>query len=364
MQNKLRFVTLAIASVMFLSVAVVLLSTEGCTKMKKGDYIKNISFSPDGKKLIFDRKKDTKTYLIHVYDLETGDLVAYKPSNEKLVWHMPRYSFNGQRIVFTLNKPAEKPDDFKRVQLAVMDVDGRNFQTITNSEGFKIYPSFSHSGKKVIFARADQMRKEGKTPAAGYDVYEVDITTQKEKRLTHFRFFEMSPPYYFPDDKAFIFAAEAPFAFPGVPNDYGTLKRMSDELKAKYKWNKIYVMRGNEVSLKPYFEFSDYSARPRLSGDGARLIFLSHGDPKTRGGGWQFYLYSQDGKHRRLTSIGKDTQWAESIWSADVSYKGDLLAVVLKKDEVCKILIYRVEDGSSREIALPDRPSRIITDVP
>ena len=48
-------------------------------------------------------------------------------------------------------------------------------------------------------------RRGGRTPVADYDVYEVDVETGRETRLTQFKFYQISNPYYFPDDKTFIF---------------------------------------------------------------------------------------------------------------------------------------------------------------
>ncbi|HEX7415599.1 MAG TPA: hypothetical protein VF305_00255, partial [Smithellaceae bacterium] len=75
----------------------------GCATMdkEKQDIIRSISFSPDGKKILFDRRKDDKPYMIHVYDLITGELSAYRsPDGED--WHIARYSFDGKRVVFTI----------------------------------------------------------------------------------------------------------------------------------------------------------------------------------------------------------------------------------------------------------------------
>ena len=41
-------------------------------------YIRNVSFSPDGKKILFNRRNVDRTSMIHVYDLETGELIAYQ----------------------------------------------------------------------------------------------------------------------------------------------------------------------------------------------------------------------------------------------------------------------------------------------
>jgi Tol biopolymer transport system component len=257
-------------------------------------------------------------------------------------------------------------------QIAVMDPDGKNVRKITNTTGLKIYPSFSHSGGKIIFARADVIRTSGGTPAADYDVYEVDVETGRETRLTHFKFFQMSNPYYFPDDKTFVFWGESPFAYPAIPNsdrNPAVMKKINKELQSKYKYNSIYVMQANEKELKPYLvmpeyqkKFKDYvavsesSRLPSLNADGSVLIFMSIGYKPDGSADWdQLYQYSADGNHRCITHLYKAT-----IWSQAVSPKGELVAIVYGELTKNKIVLYQVKDGTSREITLPDQPSRII----
>jgi len=350
----------------------------GCANMEKDkgkqDFIREISFSPDGKKIIFDRRNAGKPYMIHVYDLETGELAAYQsPKGE--TWGHARYSFDGKRIVFiVMPRTGEKEDkaDPAHWQIAVMDPDGKNVRKITNSTGLKIYPSFSHSGRKIIFARADTIRTSGHTPAADYDVYEVDVETGRESRLTQFKFFEMSEPYYFPDDKTFIFWGDPPRAYPAIPNSDGNpdiMNKVRKELRSRYQYNSIYVMQGNEKELKPFLVMPDYhkkfkayaagfeySRQPALNADGSVLIFASIGY-KTDGSaeGWQLYQYSSDGNHRQITHLPKT-----SIWSQALSSNGELMAVVYGDQRNNKIVIHQVKNGTSREITLPDEPSRII----
>lgn len=331
-----------------------------CATMEKEkqDIIRSISFSPDGKKILFDRRKGDEHYVINAYDLKTGELSAYQsPVGED--WHMARYSFDGKRIVFTITPRREKNYDLNKVQIAVMEPDGSNLKKITNTNGFKVDPSFSHSGKKIIYVRSASLRHEGKTPASDYDIYEVDMDTGKETRLTEFRFFMMSVPYYFLDDKKFVFSAEYPRSYPGINgNDDTAIEKIREEIKLKYKENKIFVMCGGEKVLKPYFEFYRYSANPLLSADGASFFFKGDGEPQTGRGWGQFYLYSPDGKHRRITNLK-----ATTIWSAAVSHDGKQLAIVYDiapQREINKIVIYQVKDGTSKEITLPDQPSRII----
>ena len=208
----------------FVLIVFLFLSTStliGCTTMDQGktDFIRNVSFSPDGKKILFDRINGGRPSMIHIYDLNTGELSAYQ-STVGEEWIHAQYSFDGKRIVFVTMPLIGHQEDPANSQIAVMDPDGKNVRKITNTTGFKVYPSFSHSGRKIIFASADVIREKGaRTPVADYDVYEVDVDTGKETRLTQFKFFEMSRPYYFPDDKTFIFWGDYPRIYPGIPED-------------------------------------------------------------------------------------------------------------------------------------------------
>ena len=128
-----------------------------------------------------------------------------------------RFSFDGKYIVFIIIPYNKHQEDIADTQIAIMDTDGKNVRKITNTTGFKLYPSFSHSGRKIIFARADKIReKGGRTPVADYDVYEVDVETGRETRLTQFKFYQISNPYYFPDDKTFIFGGDTPLFLYGM----------------------------------------------------------------------------------------------------------------------------------------------------
>ncbi len=322
-------------------------SLAGCKEStdSKIEYINYISFSHDSNKILFDRRKGEGPYLINVFDLGKGELAAYQPPPGER-WSMARYSYDGEQIVFVIYPIREHHLELDKMQLAIMRPDGKNVRRITNTNGPKIYPSFSHSGKKIIYVKAGEVRKSGRTPAADYDIYEIDIKTGNETRLTRFKFFELHSPSYFLDDKSFIFSADYPSL------DLGDLRR---ELRSKYQYNIIYKMQGGEQTLKPYFKFSAYSSRPMLSADGERLCFRSRGDPVTNGGFTQFYLFSADGNHRRITNM---VGW--SVLSSSISPDGEQLAVVYEINEQTKIVIYRLQDGVSKDIHLPDQPSRIM----
>ena len=324
----------------------VLLSTTigGCATVQSKeikDTISNLSFSHDGKKILFDRCREDCQ--IQVYDLETGELAAYQsPANER--WTMARQSYDGKKIVFSIMPIIDGHVDLADMQIAIMDPDGKNIKKFTTGTGAKIYPIFSHSGKKILYARAAYLRKKGATPAAKFDAWEVDLETGTQTQLTYFKYFYMGYLTYFPDDERFIFYGELPEAFPGIKDgDKEALTNKFIELSKKgIGFHATVVMKGKEMIPKIYdFGAKTYPEKPLLSKDGSRLIF-----EKGASAG-KFYLYSADGNHRLIGHGG-------SVESSTISSDGEYLGII---SAGYIIQIYRVPDSSlHRCIALAEHP--------
>ena len=347
--------------------------------VEKYDKIMNMSFSPDSKKLLFDRIRDDRPAMIHVYNLETGALSAYKPPQGE-GWYEARYSFDGKRIAFSINpenrESGKLKQDLANSQIALMEPNGKNVRKITHTTGFKIYPSFSHDNKKVIFAKAGKLGQHmpgtfHDIPAIFYDVYEVDLEKEREYRLTRFKFDEISPPFYLPDDETIIFSAYgAPNEYPGiVEDDRKAIWKEKEKLYAKSiqgfgtintsHWrgalrDNIYIVKKGQSELpEPLFRSKDNLYSPQITTKG--MIYFKNP--------WDIYQYSPDGNHRRITNV---IDRAKAIRSYSISPDGALLAIVVYDDadherEKTKIVIYNANDGTiRREITLPDAPAPII----
>lgn len=345
--------------------------------LSKQDRISHVSFSPDGKKLLFDRRKGDGIVRLHVYDIATGELGTYQ-EREGEKWIMGRYSCNGKHIVFVLmpvlcsftgcvNDPAN-------MQIAVMDTDGKNLRVITNTPGPKIFPSFSYSGEKIIFAKAGRIRTEGKTPYADYDFFEVDVETSKEVRLTNFKFFIVSPPSYFPDEKTFIFSAESPHNVPSLAENGEIILRESKDFysdkeaykayQRKYWKHEIYKLHAGQLELEPYVlhgkeqpdeKFEPFlllgkkqPSHPLLTPDGKHLFFHAPTyKPDGTGGRDEFFRYVPDGKHQRVSNLNFATS------SSAVSPDGKLLVSVSPGDHIRHIEICQVQNSKCHELFLP-----------
>ncbi|MBN1365376.1 MAG: PD40 domain-containing protein [Syntrophaceae bacterium] len=306
--------------------------TGGCFAMNKieKDTISNLSFSHDGKKVVFDRCQNDGCQ-IQVYNLETGELAAYQsPKNER--WMMGKYSYDGKRITFSVIPVKFTGDlDLGEMQIAVMDADGKNYKKVTTGPGAKLYPTFSHNGKKILYACAARIRESGRTPAAQYDAWEIDLTTGKQTQLTFFKYFYMSNLTYFPDDERFIYYGELPDEFEGLrsyPHAEAFKQKMIELGRKGMNIMNVVVMKGKEMIPNPYhFPPKTFAKRPLLSKDGSILLYEKSDSGK-------FYLYSPEGNHRLVCHAG-------SVSSAAISPDGEWLTETM--GEV--IHIFRVKDG-------------------
>jgi tricorn protease-like protein len=321
------------ALLLILISVLLLASLGGCFAMLNDkDTISELSFSHDGKKVVFDRCREGECK-IQVYDLETGELAAYQsPKNEQ--WTMGKYSYDGKRLTFSVFPIKPKGGlDLGNMQIAVMDADGKNLKKVTTGPGAKLYPTFSHNGKKILYACAAYIREKGKTPAAQYDAWEVNLDTGEQTQLTFFKYFYMGYLSYFPDDERYIYYGELPEVFEGVKsyqNETAFKQKMIELGQKGMGIHAVVVMKGKEMIPKIY-NFGDkvVPEKPLLSQDGSVLIF-----EKAASAG-KFYLYSPDGNHRLVHHAG-------STQSVALSLDGELLGIC--RDD--SIFAMRVSDDA------------------
>lgn len=308
-------------------------STGGSFAMKDDkDSISNLSFNHDGKKVVFDRCRGGNCQ-IQVYDLETGELAAYQsPKNER--WTMGKYSDDGKKITFSVIPVSFTGSlDLGQMQIAVMDADGKNYKKVTSGPGAKLYPTFSHSGKKILYACAARIREKGGTPAADYDAWEVNLETGGQTQLTFFEYFYMSNLAYFPDDERFIYYGDRPVRHKDISwhKDEKAFVKLVKDLSAQGKEiHGVVVMKGKELIKNPYdFPPKTYPEKPLLSRDGSILIY-----EKSMSAG-KFFQYSEDGEHRLVSHSG-------SVNSAAISPDGQYFGSNFDDS----VFIKRVSDGT------------------
>jgi len=256
------------------------------------------------------------------YNLKTGKFTKFENIPFKQAF-FPSYSSDAKKIVFL-----GALDEFGHNRnIYIMNADGSGLRQITNfdfsgkKEGnLKISnkvraPSFSSDGKRILYAKA-RFKRERAYPLSGtmdtaWDVYEIDVATGKERRLTNYDFYEISWPHYMPDGKRFIFSAEGPVNSTGKgPKDFREYEEM-------YQKNFIFIMDGIANELKPAFTYGSNSDWPCVMPDGA-IIFVSETSAKNSPKATRELFIYKKGQVKRLTQM--DTWISHARISSDGKY--------------------------------------------
>jgi len=208
-------------------------------------------------------------FISYTYDVSTQNFSKHE--SDKL----DDYSFSrdGSRALFTEGSEYEQ-------NIIIMNADGSERKQLTHSSdkdtviirnnfGDKfmkvktnLFPSFSPDGKRVIFVRYTNRFKErsGFSGLQNCDIYEVDVETGNERKLTNYNFFGVDNPKYLSDGKRFIFSA--------IRLNYGNYE-------AKYKNNKIFIMDKDNTELKPAMTHSSFSRSPSISFDN-KIVYIAN----------------------------------------------------------------------------------------
>ena len=153
-------------------------------KAKKG----YLAVSPDGEKVVFEtnyfshglRLLDTKTKTISVIPQNAGRTLGH-----------PRWSPDGSRIVLVSTAIENNYFNLDDMKIVLLDTKNWNEKIISASQGVNIFPFFSQDGKQVYYFKGKK-REEGKTPAADYDLYSIDLDSYQETRLTYKEFYQVN----------------------------------------------------------------------------------------------------------------------------------------------------------------------------
>lgn len=150
------------------------------------------SVSPGGEYLVFDTKKPLGG--MRLLDLGTGKIKEIQVERDHL-WEMARWSGDGKRLVAistgTMNGRRYSRYNLDDMKIIVIAPGEWSWRVISPpGDGVKITPFFSPDGTTVYYFKGEA-RTEGATPAAGYDLYAIDLANGHEEKLTADRFYQV-----------------------------------------------------------------------------------------------------------------------------------------------------------------------------
>lgn len=304
-------------------------------------------FSPDGGKLVLSYCTDLPRCKFGYLDLRSQVFSELVPQDQDQIWSPGGFSPDGAQIVISVRRKSENE---RFAQLAIFDLGTKNLTELTNTPSYKSSPSFSHDGKKIIFAQSNRERESGKTRFSDWDIYELGRDGKNERRLTAFKFYAVTPPAYFRDDQRFIFSGEGPHGYVSPSGETGY-----KPYKAQFRDNEIFVLPSSgEQRLVPFLTNGEMSSLPVISADGAKIVYTARTDKldgvRTR---FTYDLFLFDGKeHKRLTRL--DSLISDTILSAD----GATVALVTQPHGSLIVLEPKLLDVKNGRIELLD-PARI-----
>jgi len=301
------------------------------------------TLSPDNSKILFVVCKGDRCYLA-IHELSSKRISYFNPTDDQSNG-TPIYSPDGKFISFASGREDDR-------NIYVMNADGSNVRQLThdynknperNEKGIVIKlngrRSFSPDAKRIIFIRSGikRQRSMGGEMVSHWDIWEIDVSSGVEKRLTDYRFYSIGRPFYLPDGKRFIFSGIVSAGF----QDY----------EKKYKNNHIYIMDGVNNELRPIFLHGDWTSDPSVANDGSILFIARTNFLDGTTGPYTYDLFlRKNGKIERLTNR-RFSQFAEPC----ISFDGKKIVFLASKTRGAGPTLFLMNgDGSDlHEVDLP-----------
>ena len=289
---------------------------------KKQHGVLSPTLSPDNKSIVFALNDEPDRFDIAFYEIATKKLTRINPTGQNCL--APIFSPDGQMLTFASGVGDDR-------NIFVMNTDGSNLRQLTHTVNDKTrqgklphvvringQPSFSPNGNKILFKRSGirRQRSMGGEMVSHWDVYEVDVATGRERRLTNFSYYMMTRPFYLPDGQGFIYSGSGP---------------KGDNLPAEMNpkdGNEIMIMDTAKPHPQRAFEHEGTATQPTISAEG-EIAFVSKINELDGLEGPQFYydlFLRKEGKTRRLT-----TERFAKIADPVLSFDGSLVVFLAGK---------------------------------
>lgn len=273
-------------------------------------------FSPDKSQVLMDVCDSSSACAIGAMDLRTRKLTLYSPINGSSRFSSPSPSADGTRLAVTVLGASGTAEVS---QIAVIDLGNKSYRMVTSSNTYKQFPSFSEDGRKIVFARANLARRSGRVRLTDWDIYEVDLSSGSETKVTDYCFYAVSRPQYL-DAYRIMFSGEPMCNF---SRKTGVIEKEShDAYTAKYGENFIFALKKKEENLQPYFLNGSHSNSPLVARAAGKILFVSRTNDMDRVRG----MYNYDLFLRENTTTRRLTDLKTFIRGVAISSDGSLVA--------------------------------------
>lgn len=155
---------------------------------------------------------------IGVYDLGTESMLLIKPAKGMAAYHAT-IGAQSDTVAFVLARQVSP--GIIDYQLATSRMDGTGLSVLTSSDTRKWSPSYSPDGKKIIFVGSQHCRPKSASHC-WQDIYELDLESNTEKRISHWNASQVGRAYLLPVPEsnklvASIYGPLHPEGAPAIP---------------------------------------------------------------------------------------------------------------------------------------------------
>jgi len=231
------------------------------------------TFSPDGKRLIYVTVIEGKVQLF-VMDVDGRNQkqITHEPYNHE----DPAWSPDGKKVAFVSDK-----DGLEVIYL--MNLDGSGLEPLTRSSARVIHPSWSPDGTKIAYCTDDDLQPPRKNAS---DIEVIDVKTRQVTRLITGG--TNTYPVFSPDGKSIAF------------------RRMLGEMNSE-----VFVARADGSGQRNLTNHPAFDGWPAWSPDGKRIAFASN-----RNSSYQIFVMNADGSDVQLVANTEGRATAPK-WSPD-----------------------------------------------
>ncbi len=231
-------------------------------------------FSSDGKRLIFQSKRD-ELKCDQIFSMKTDGSDVKKISNGEGRTTCSYYFKDGKKVLYASTFLGGKecppnPDYSKGYVWAIYpnfdiftaDSDGKNIKQLTKTNGYDAEATISPDGKKIIFTS---------TRDGDLDLYSMDTNGKNVKRLTNEVGYD-GGAFFSPDGKQIVYRAYHPIE----EQDILRYRQKLGENLIEPTIFEVWVMNADGSNKRQVTKLGAASFAPFFTPDGKRIIFCTN----------------------------------------------------------------------------------------